>query len=374
MSIRVCLNGNTIGYPEGGGHFWVYLNWALGFKQAGAEVIWMEPIHLRKSQDDIDKQAAMLRRRLAQFGLDQEPVLCRINGSKEEPIEGHPSLSAAADADLLFNLEYGLNPVALKRFRRTALLDIDPGMTQTWISRGEVKVSPHDHYFTIGETVGQPGSRIPDTGMNWRYTPPAIALAEWPVVQSEPDAPFTAISQWRAGEWMADEKGEWYQTDKRTAYEPYFDLPRLTRQPIELAICIDDKEPDHPDLLRRGWRIRRSEEVSNSPEAYRQYIQQSRGEFGCAKPAYVKLQTAWISDRTLCYLASGKPAVVQNTGPSRFLPDREGILRFNNPTEAAACLNEAAANYDRHAQAARAVAEELFDAAKVAKMVLETCL
>ena len=374
MSIRVCLCGNTIGYPEGGGHFWVYLNWALGFRAAGAEVIWMEPIHLRKTQEQIDQQAAILRGASQSSGWIKRRFCVASTERMKNRSQGHPSLEAAADADLLFNLEYGLNPIALKRFRRSALLDIDPGMTQIWISRGEVKVSPHDHYFTIGETVGQPGTRIPATEMKWHYTPPAIALAEWPVIASAPDAPFTAISQWRAGEWMADEKGEWYQNDKRSAYEPYFDLPRHTSQPIELAICIDDKEPDHPDLLGRGWRIRRSEEVSSSPEAYRQYIQQSRGEFGCAKRAYVKLQTAWISDRTLCYLASGKPAVVQNTGPSRFLPDREGILRFNNPTEAAACLEDAAANYDRHSRAARALAEEHFDAAKVAKKVLETCL
>ncbi len=111
-----------------------------------------------------------------------------------------------------------------------------------------------------------------------------------------------------------------------------------------------------------------------SPELYRQYVQQSRGEFGCAKPSYVKLQGAWLSDRTICYLASGKPAIVQNTGPSQFLPDRSGILRFDTPTEAAECLELAAGDYDRQSRAARALAEEYFDAGKAAKKVLETTL
>ncbi len=124
-------------------------------------------------------------------------------------------------------------------------------------------------------------------------------------------------------------------------------------------------------MLGRGWKIRDSLEVSGTLESYRAFIQQSRGEFGCAKPSYTRFQGAWISDRTICYLASGKPAVVQNTGPSRFLPDRMGVLRFNNPTEAAECLELAASDYDRQSRAARGVAEEYFDAGKCAKKVLE---
>ena len=90
-----------------------------------------------------------------------------------------------------------------------------------------------------------------------------------------------------------------------------------------------------------------------------------------AKPAYVRFQTAWISDRTLCYLASGKPAVVQHTGPSRFLPDAAGLFRFRDIDEAARHLDAAAADYDRHCRLARQLAEEYFDARKVVASVLE---
>jgi hypothetical protein len=127
-------------------------------------------------------------------------------------------------------------------------------------------------------------------------------------------------------------------------------------------------------LQDRGWRVRDAWEITGTPWGYRRYIQSSLGEFSCAKPSYVRLQNAWISDRTLCYLASGKPAVVQYTGASRFLPDREGLFRFRDIEEAAICLDLAASDYERQCRLARMLAEEYFDARKVVARVLERAL
>jgi len=124
----------------------------------------------------------------------------------------------------------------------------------------------------------------------------------------------------------------------------------------------------------KGWTLREAWDVSATPEAYRTYVQQSRGEFSCAKPAYISLETAWVSDRTLCYLASGKPAVVQYTGASRFLPDAQGLFRFRNMDEAVRALATAEADYERHGRAARALVEEHFDARRVVASVLERAL
>jgi len=124
----------------------------------------------------------------------------------------------------------------------------------------------------------------------------------------------------------------------------------------------------------KGWTLREAWDVSATPEAYRTYVQQSRGEFSCAKPAYISLETAWVSDRTLCYLASGKPAVVQYTGASRLLPDAQGLFRFRNMDEAVRALATAEADYERHGRAARALVEEHFDARRVVARVLERAL
>jgi glycosyl transferase family 1 len=120
--------------------------------------------------------------------------------------------------------------------------------------------------------------------------------------------------------------------------------------------------------------VRDAWDVTATPQDYAAYIRSSRGEFSCAKPSCLLLQNAWISDRTICYLASGKPAVVEYTGTSRFLPDAEGLFRFRSVDEAAAMLEAAESEYERHSRAARTLTEEHFDARKVLARVLEQAL
>jgi hypothetical protein len=122
-------------------------------------------------------------------------------------------------------------------------------------------------------------------------------------------------------------------------------------------------------LKSKGWRVRQAHDVAGSPQKYKSYIQGSRGEFSCAKWSCMKFQNAWISDRTLCYLATGRPAVVQDTGPSTIFTGERGLLRFSTPAEAAAALDEAEAHYELHASAARELAE-LFDARRVAEEIV----
>jgi len=170
-------------------------------------------------------------------------------------------------------------------------------------------------------------------------------------------------------------QGELRNNEKRTAFLDYLDLPSRTSTQLELALCLGPSDEEEVWLLEgRGWKIRHAWTVSSEPEQYRAYIQQSRGEFSVAKPSYVWLDTAWISDRTLCYLASAKPAVVQHTGLSRFLPDSEGLFRFRNLEEAARALSAVESDYERHCRLARELAEEHFDAQRVVERVLERAL
>ena len=131
---------------------------------------------------------------------------------------------------------------------------------------------------------------------------------------------------------------------------------------------------DRAHLESHGWRVRDSREVAGSPEAYRAYVQQSRGEFSAAKPSCREFQNAWVSDRTLCYLASGKPVVVQHTGPSTYLPDGEGMFRFVSLPDAVAALETINRDYRRHCRAAREIAEAHFDARRILATVLNAVL
>jgi glycosyltransferase involved in cell wall biosynthesis len=127
-------------------------------------------------------------------------------------------------------------------------------------------------------------------------------------------------------------------------------------------------------LEDRGWRVVDSHRVAATPWDYQHYIQESFGEFSCAKPACLKLENAWFSNRTLCYLASGKPAVVQHTGPSRFLPDSAGLFRFRDVKEAAQSIERVVTDYDKQSNLARNLAEEFFDARKVVATLLDRAL
>jgi hypothetical protein len=376
VSERVCITGDTLSYPEGGGHFWVYLNWALGLRAFGCEVIWLEVVAPEIDAPALSRFYTCLKQRLERYGFGDSLVLCGHVGQDLDSIANSSwrGLDAAADADLLINLRYDLSPAILRRFRRTALLDIDPGLLQIWMSEGQIQVSRHDLYFTTGETVGRAGSRCPDVGLPWRYTPPCVALDLWPVAPFAPDAAFSTISHWSGDEWVQQGE-EIYINDKRAGFLPFLDLPRYVSVPLELALRLaPDEEEDRVMLQDRGWRLVDSRTVSAQPWDYQCYIQLSIGEFSAVKPSCVHLQNAWISDRSLCYLASGKPVVVQHTGPSRFLPDAEGLFRFHTLEEAATSLKAVKSDYDRHSRMARALAVEYFDAARVTAALLERAL
>lgn len=344
----VCLAADTIGYPEGGGHVWAYLNWALGLEEAGCEVLWLE--------QDRAELAASLRERLRPYGLDDSVVLWSEAARAQE------------EADLLLNVYYALPEEIVTGFRRSALLDIDPGLTQYWIASGAVRPANHDVRFTIGEAATDDG---------WVFTPPCVSLAAWPVARAADGAAFTTVSHWVANEWVEEPDGNLYANDKRTGFLPYLELPHLTEQPLELALCLsatDEDEEDRQLLVDHGWRVRDSVAVASTPWDYRRYVQASLGEWSPAKPSCRRQQNGWISDRTLCYLASGKPAVVEHSGPSRLLPDDAGVWRFRTPAEAARCLERIADDYERQCRLARALAEELFDAQQVATRLLERAL
>lgn len=372
MGVMVCLGAHTVQFPKGGGHFWVYLNWALGLQALGCDVIWLEAASPSTPTEEVIATVASLKSWLERYGLGHSVVLCSRTTEplRAEAAIGCVDLDVAYAADLLLNLAYDIPAPVVERFRRSALVDIDPGLNQIWITAGQLTVAPHDVYFTIGETVGQPGAMFPDCGLTWHYTPPAVFLPAWPVTPADYAAPYTTVTGWWDG-WM-DFRGENYANAKRDGFFPFLDLPRRAPVPFELAIA--GAGPDLAMLRNRGWHVSDALVIAATPWDYQRYIQASRGEFSCAKPSCPRLQNAWISDRTLCYLASGKPAVVQHTGPSRFLPDSAGLFRFRDCEEAVRCLEIAETDYERQCRLARGLAEEYFDARKVLTEVLKRAL
>jgi hypothetical protein len=375
---------NVINFPEGGGHFWVYMQYAQGLRQLGCEVYWLENFRSSGDQEQDTATLSTFAARMEAYGLGSKLILYVSRGSQGAsglPAEYAGLTRSEAEAifdqaDLLLNFHYAMDPALLARFRRTALVDIDPGLLQFWMSRGQLAVHQHDHYFTTGETVGTPAALFPDCGLRWIHIRPVVCLDRWPYVYNPQAEAFTTVSSWSADDWIVDGT-EAYENTKRKSFLQFAELPHMTPFVLELALFLGPSEDDAKDrrlMQCHGWRIRHSREVARTPKTYQSYIQGARGEFSCAKPSCTKFQNAWISDRTLCYLASGKPVVVQNTGPSSFLPDGEGMFRFSTPGEAADALASIDADYERHCRAARQIAEAYFDARPVVERILNFAL
>jgi hypothetical protein len=379
---------NVVNSIDVGGHFWVYMQYAQALGRLGCEVYWLERFH---SSGDQDHDAAMLEtffKRMERYGLGKKTILYTCSEKKNEQRNDnrvpHDYIGMTASqatavfrrADLFLNFHYEINPSLLSYFRRTALVDIDPGLLQFWITNKQLDVPRHDLYFTTGETVGTQSAGFPDCSLPWIHIRPPICLELWPWKYDSSCEAFTTVSSWWGEtDWITIGKEVLYVNTKRASFLEFMELPQRTRQVIELALYLGEgDEMDRQTLESYGWKVRHSREVSATPELYQSYIQQSRGEFSCAKPSCVRFQNAWISDRTLCYLASGKPAVVQNTGPSSFLPNGEGIFRFLTLNEAADALATINADYERHCRAAREIAESFFDARQVLERILSSAL
>ena len=376
MSITVCIAPvRTLEYPEGGGHLWEYLNWALGLRAIGCNVIWLESIPANSPFVEVQAKVSALKLRLERYDLAN--CLALYSSDEISPLDaaalGCMDVDAAACADLLLEFRYDTPLHVVKRFRRSALLDIDPGLSQAWVSNGRIHLTPHDVYFTTGETVGQRETAIPDLGLNWIYTSPCVALDWWPVCEATADAPFTTVAHWYAGGWIEDDAHA-HLDDKRSGFLPFLDMPELIDHPFQLALDLLPDDEQRIALEGRGWNVVDAHRVAATPWNYQRYIQDSFGEFSCAKPACLKLENAWLSNRTLCYLASGKPAVVQHTGTSRFLPDDSGLFRFRGLQEATRCVKQVVADYENHCKCGRSLAEEYFDATKITGVLLEKAL
>lgn len=365
-------------FLQGGGHFWVYMQYVLGLRQLGCQVYWLEQLQPGAESAQGKEALKIFASRMRTFGLQDRFILySTIPNSDQLSFHGSAADQAKSifrQADLLLNFHYAAKPQILHLFRRTALIDIDPGLLQFWISHSQLSVQPHDLYFTIGETVGTKRALFPDCGLVWLHTRPVVNLDAWPF-HFLPDAPaFTSVSTWATDSWIVDESVA-YENSKRITYRQFAELPRHTSQELELALYLIEKDDAERKWMESlGWHIRLSTEVAGDPEQYRAYIQRSRGEFSVAKPAYISFQTAWVSDRSLCYLASGKPVVVQNTGPSTYLPDGEGLFRFSTLGQAAAAIEAINQAYPEHCQAARQIAHDYFDSRKVLQDLLERSL
>jgi len=355
-------------YPAGGGIFWVPLQYLLGLRALGIEAYWLEVLWARGDVARGREQVAIFRRQVETLGVsDWVTLLFYPAGDRDHPpahAEHHgmsaDDLRARARDGLLLNLANSVGTPLRSDFARTALFDVDPGPFQIWARQHDLGVGVHDVHLTIGRNLGAPDSPVPLGGVPWRKVWPAVHLPAWPDRGATPGERWTTVTQWwTTGYAVLD--GETYDCNKRPGFVEALDLPRRVRVPIELAANLHPGETaDRALLARHGWRLIDPAVVAGTPQHFRHYVQTSRGEFSCAKPAYVKARSGWMSDRTICYLASGRPCVVEATGAEKHLPESAGLRFFRSLEEAAAAFAAIEADYAAASRAARRLAEEVF--------------
>jgi len=353
-----------------GGAAWTRLSWPLGLERLGHDVYFLEQIaEARCAATNV----AYFQNVTERIGLSRRA--CLIVQDNERAIGASMTdLEAMADsADLLINIGGHLTLERLKsRFRRRAFIDQDPGYTQFWQLAGLATESLRDHsdYFTVGENIGTAGCAIPTCGIRWRPVRQPVVLDEWPVADVGGSRRFTTVASWRGLYGRVEHEGVQYGL-KAHQFRKFASLPLRSEEQFEIALSVDAADSVDVELLQRNqWRLADPHAVAADPFAFRRYIQASSAEFSVAQGIYVDTESGWFSDRTVRYLASGKPALVQDTGFARIYPTGCGLVPFRTLDEAVRGAELIAADYERQSRGARAIAEEFFDSDTVITSLL----
>lgn len=371
MSLAI-VSGALANKPFNGGNAWTRLSWVLGLKRLGFDVIFLEQIRTANCVNQEGTGASFgesvnrdyFRNVMTQFGLSGASALIHEDDLVSEGIPLSKLQALAREASLLVNISGHLTLEEIQRpIHCKVYFDDDPGYTQLWQAMGSsgARLDHHDFFYTIGANVGSPSCEIPTGTVEWRHVWPPVVLAEWPDTSTGQFTGFTTVASWRGAYSSVQYKGRTFG-QKAHEFRKFIELPARCPASFEIALQIHPGDQKDLNALREnGWRIVDPFSVTHSPDAFRSYLQTSGAEFSVAQGMYVETQCGWFSDRTIRYLASGRPALVQNTGFDSHLPTGKGLLGFRTIEEAMDGVDRIVRDYSRHCQEARKLAEAHFD-------------
>lgn len=385
----VLVSGALAHKPFNGGNAWSRLSWIRGFQRLGFEVCFVEEISeaacvgAEGAATDFaqSSNAAYFKSVMRRFELEHSSSLICQAGQQACGLSLDELLARARKADLLFNLSGHLTLAELKNAPACKVYyDDDPGFTQFWHAAGHAgaRLDGHDFFFSLGANIGATDCPIPTGGLTWRPTRPPVVLEDWPnrtAQGAKPDAAspfnrFTTVASWRGAYGPVQHGGKTYGL-KAHEFRKFIEMPGRTGHTFEIALHIHPADQRDLKALRaHGWTIADPKQAAGTTDGFRRYVQDSAAEFSVAQGIYVDTNSGWFSDRTVRYLASGRPALVQETGFSRHLPTGEGLISFRNMDEAVEGAHDIVRNYEQHCRAARRVAEEYFASDRVIRELL----
>jgi hypothetical protein len=380
----ILVSGAIANKPLSGGEAWVRMSWVRGLRRLGYDVCLVEQIESSRCVDEHGRPVPFERsvnRRTFEVAVDSLAQGCPAalicdGGPATIGLDLEDVADRAREAELLVNISGHLEIESIKAGpRRRAYVDVDPGFTQIWAADGAgARLEGHDVYFTIGENIGTAGCPLPTGGLEWLPLPPPVTLEDWPTVPAAGNDRFTTVATWRSPLGTLAH-GDVEFGGKHHQWRRIAELPQLSPQRFEIALQIDPSDSDDRENLEaNGWRLVDPRLVAGDPLSFRSYVQGSAAELSVAHPVYVDTASGWLSDRTIRYLASGRPALVQDTGAGKRYPLGEGLLTFRTMEQAVAGAAAIAGDYEAHAQAARSLAETYFDSDLVLGRFLELAL
>ena len=384
MRRTAIVTGMIATYPVGG-VVWDYIQYALGLERLGFDVYYLEDTgwktydpRRRRYVEDPQYGVDFLARNLALLSASLGSRWhFRDMSGRTYGMEADAFAQVAARADVMINVSGGsLLRDAYLACRRKILIDTDPGHNQFRnFPRQDAKprwagghgYRSHDYFFTYAERIGREDCVLPDMGLVWHPTRPLVLADLWR--PTPPGTVWTTVLTWKNSPEQITHDGVTYGT-KEMEFERIETLPQVVPYRLEIAAGGTDRPEDEVEALtwyptkprweRLGWAVVDAHAVSATPALYRQYVESSRGEFSVAKNIYVATRSGWFSCRSVCYLAAGRPVVVQDTGFSEIIPCGDGVVPFSSLEEAAAGLSRVEADYAHHQEAARDIALRCF--------------
>jgi hypothetical protein len=386
--LRIVVAGMAAQYPVGG-VAWDYLQYAIGLKKLGHDVVyhedtWCWPYHplQRTMVDDPVYSATYLRDFFARYApelsgrwhyLHLHETSCGMSRAAFDDF--------ARSADLFINVSGGsFLPETLSPACRKLFLDTDPGYNQiilserpSWsenVERWCAGVRAHDRHFTYAENYGGADCAMPAAGIAWKKTRMPVVPELWRAHAEavKPGSPWSTVMTWNVFKGKLEYRGVEYR-GKAEEFAKIADLPRRSER--RLRIAVGGTKAPLAELAAQGWAPEDGPSATLDPQDYQDYLAASRGEVSVAKNVYVALRTGWFSSRSACYLAASRPVVVQDTGFSSILPTGRGLHAFTTADEAAAAIEAVEADYAAEMTAAREVALAYFDARVVLPRLID---
>jgi hypothetical protein len=362
------------------GVIWQHIHYIVGLQQLGHDVYYIEdsarlPYNPETCQvnNDFGYAARILGRLAREFNFKNRWAFCAryLKGNPTAGLVLRKIRQLYRDADAILNIcgaqEFNDD---LLQSDRLIYIESDPGVEQIKIdkqTRSTIDyLRRHCALFTFGENVGTKKFPVPTHGFKWLPTRQPIVLDFWKTKRPPARAAvFTSIANWStSGLKDIAWRGETYLWSKSREFLRFVAAPRKAGELFELATSIKDRQT-RQKFERNDWVLRSPVDLSINYRLYRDYIHRSKGEFTVAKDQYVRLNTAWFSDRSACYLAAGRPVITQETGFTKLYGGDAGLFAFSSLGEIVDAVGLINGNYLKHSGAARQIAREIFDAKRV---------